>query len=502
MNVKRPRLTWKLLFLLLGPTVVCMTTYGLVSASQRRSEFLAEADRELVDHVAALKTTLPPVARQGDLSVMAHIAETVGQRQRVHGIAIYDPKCHVIARSQDLERDAAKVDGVACATLVEGRERHGVEEIGGVETLLRAEAMEPGSPLGVVVVTHNLEDVEAMIRGGSLRLAVAGGLLVLAIGLVALGIARILGHGLGQLVQAAEQVAAGERGVRVEERPGRLGLERVAAYFNLMTRALDEAHERVVEAERHRFELERRVRHAQSLSVVGQVAASLAHDVGSPLSVILSWAHMTALDESLPEATRAEAHMIAEQCERITRIVRRMTATALPEGEEREPLDLGLVLQEVAGFLAPECRRRGIAIRLELGESLPSIEAVRDQLLQMVMNLGVNAVQAQPQGGHLVMTLTPGAGFGDTAELVLEVRDAGPGVPPELRSQIFEPFYSTRRTTGGTGLGLSIVAGIARSHGGTIAVDTAPEGGACFRVRLPCSLSLRERQPRNDAAAA
>lgn len=502
MNVARGRLTRMLLILLLCPTVVCITAYGLMSASQRRSELLAEADRELVDHVAALKTTLPPVARQGDPSVMAHIAETVAQRQRVHGIAIYDPACRVIARSLDLERDAAKVDRVACATLAEGRERHGVEEIGGVETLLRAEAMDRGSPLGVVVVTHNLGDVEAMIRGGSLRLATAGGLLVLAIGLVTLGIARNLGRGLGQLVQGAEQVAAGRRGVRVEERLGRLGFERVAIYFNLMTRALDQAHDRVVEAERHRFELERRVRHAQSLSVVGQVAASLAHDVGSPLSVILSWAHMAALDESLPEATRTEAHMIAEQCERITRIVRRMTTTAQPEVAAREAIDLRSVVREVADFLAPECRRRGIAVRLELDDVLPSIEAVRDQLLQLVMNLGVNAVQAQPSGGQLVIALTPGVSIGDTAALALEVRDAGPGVPPELRSQIFEPFYSTRRTTGGTGLGLSIVAGIAREHGGTIAVDTAPEGGACFRVHLPCDLALRERSPRPGAAAA
>jgi signal transduction histidine kinase len=82
------------------------------------------------------------------------------------------------------------------------------------------------------------------------------------------------------------------------------------------------------------------------------------------------------------------------------------------------------------------------------------------------------------------------------------VRDAGPGVPPELRSQIFEPFYSTRRTAGGTGLGLSIVAGITREHGGTIQVDVAPEGGACFRVHLPCSLALPGRQLRTGAAAA
>jgi signal transduction histidine kinase len=492
MNVARKRLTWKLLALLLLPVVVCVGGYGVVSASLRRAELLAEADRELTDHVATLRTTLPRIAPDE----LSDFIGTVARLQRVHGIALYDGTCRAIARSQDLEAASRDIDDLACQIARTGAERHGVERIGGVDTLLRAERLGDTEHVNVVVVTYKLAEVEAMIRAGHVHLAMAAGVLLAAMAAMAIVIARVLGRGLGDLVHSADRVAGGDLSTRIG--PMRfLGLDRVAGAFNHMIEALAHARRQLDEEEARRWELERRMQHAQALSVVGQVAASLAHDVGSPLSTILGWARLSASDETLPASTREQAVQVAQQCERITRIVRRMLTLARPPEHAPGPVDMVSVAREVAAFLDPECRQRRIHIEVKVAPGLTPLVAERDRLLQLVMNLCMNAIQAQPTGGKLVIALEPSAAS-DRAGMVLEVRDAGPGVSAEQRPHLFELFYSTKRDQGGAGIGLPIVVGIARELEGTVDVQRAPEGGACFRVWFPSRVAEQQQ----DGAAA
>jgi signal transduction histidine kinase len=151
-----------------------------------------------------------------------------------------------------------------------------------------------------------------------------------------------------------------------------------------------------------------------------------------------------------------------------------------------QPVHLADVVREVTAFLAPDLRARRVDLRVLVAEHLPPVMGVRDQVTQIVMNLCVNAIQAQPSSGALRITLAAADVEEERVKAIrLEVADAGPGVPEALRGQIFEPFYTTKRASGGTGLGLPIVADVVRELGGKVEVGDAPEGGALFRVLLP-----------------
>jgi signal transduction histidine kinase len=476
------RLTHKLLLLLALPPLLGVSGLGLLTSYDRRQELLAEADRELMDHATSLGSTLPLIAASTDRAHLASTVEGIARLERVHGIALYDAECRAIARSRDLSASAAEVDRLACA----GERPEAAEAItlGGNEVLVRVVRVDGSQHVSALLVTYRLEEVERIIWSGALRMAVAGALLAALMAGVAVMLARAAARSLGDMVNAAGQIAAGDLSVRVAASEY-LELGRLGRSFNEMTEALERSRRELEQAAARHREMERRLLHAQGLRVVGQVAASLAHEVASPLSTILGWSRLAAGEEQLPGWFREQAGVVAAQCERITRIVQRMLTVARPAEGEREAVSLAAVAQEVQDFLQGECRRRGVQQEVEGGAEVGTVQAERDRCLQIVMNLCVNAIQAQPRGGRLVVGLQ-GVTLAEGGEgVALEVRDAGPGVPAERRASIFEPFYSTKAAKEGMGLGLSIVREIVTEMGGTVEVRDAAEGGACFRVVLP-----------------
>ena len=481
----RQRLTLKLLLLLILPPLAC--TFGIiaVSSQHRSTELLAEADRELADHVTALRTTLPVLAAQMDRKPLAALIEQLAQRERVHGIALYDRHCRAIARSEDLNRVAAEIDSLVCDGENARPAQHRALWISSSEVLVRTELISGPADVGAVAVTHELSAVRTIIDAGQQRLILNGALIALCMAGVALFIARILGGALGALVQASERVAAGDLTVRVQP-TNLLELGRLGQAFNQMTEGLHDAQRELLTNETRRRELETRLRHAQSLRTIGQVASSLAHEIASPLSTILGWSRLVATDPSLPSSFHEQANIVAGQCERITRIVQRLLSMSRYQASERVQVSLREVALEVAAFLRPECKVHGITLRMELAKDTPPVHTERDSCLQIFINLCLNAIQSQPKGGLVVLAISPWRHrFGQTELLGsrIEVRDGGPGIPADRRNIVFETFYTTRG--GGTGLGLPIVRDIVIELGGEIEISDAPEGGACFRIHLP-----------------
>lgn len=487
MQTNRQRLTLKLLLLLILPPLAC--TFGIiaVSSNHRSTELLAETDRELADHVTVLRTTLPRLAAELDRAPLAALVEQLAQRERVHGIALYDRHCRAIARSQDLNLVAREIDTLVCDGQKPRPEQHRTVRLGAVEVLVRTEPIHSEGDVSAVAVTYDLSVVRAFIDAGEQRMIINGVLIALCMAGVALLIARSLGGALSTLVFAAERVAAGDLTVRVRP-PNLLELGRLGLAFNRMTDGLRAAQRELLAGESRRRELDRRLRHAQALRAIGQVAASLAHEIASPLSTILGWSRLAVGNTALPAQFRDQANIVALQCERITRIVQRLLSVSrFPEGE-RVQVRLDEVAMEAAAFLSPECHARGITLTTHIDSDTPTVFAERDSCLQILINLCLNAIQAQPSGGRLVIAMGPiKRRFGqvevDLLGALIEVRDAGPGVPEDRRDTIFEPFYSTRG--GGNGLGLAIVRDIVKQLRGDIEVTDAEEGGACFRVSIP-----------------
>ena len=494
MNVAKKRLRRKLLVVFVAPVVLGFVVTGFISIRTTREALFTSSERALADNLATFRSAALPSAMKGRPEAgldLAGLVDRMAAEETGHAVAVYDEAGRALARSPELARPLPAIDAEVARALSSGAALVRVVRVGDDEVLLRAEPARGAPGVGAVVMTRELASIDRAIRVELGRIALTGGIAALVVSLVAYAIARILGREWGNLVHAAEQVAKGEVDVHVEA-SSLLELDRVARAFNEMTRSLADAREKLLAAEAARTEQAARMRHAQSLAVVGQVAGSFAHELGSPLNTILGWSRLGAADEGASPGVRRHFETIAAQSERMTRIVERLLAGARPAKDQVIAVDLADVVREVTTFLAPDLRVRRVDLGVLVAEALPPITTTRDRLIQVVMNLCVNAIQAQPSGGRLRISLAGDEGEEAAAPRIrLEVADAGPGIPEAERARIFEPFYTTKDDRGGTGLGLPIVADVVRELGGKIEVEEAPEGGALFRVLLPLPAAPR-----------
>jgi signal transduction histidine kinase len=227
--------------------------------------------------------------------------------------------------------------------------------------------------------------------------------------------------------------------------------------------------------------LEAEVARRQRLATLGHMAAAVSHEVRNPLNAI-SMGLQRLHAEFRPTAEPADYDRVLElvggEVRRLNALVEEFLSLARPPVLRPEPVRLGDVLEEVVGLIEPEARQTGVRIERVVPGDLPPLVADRDRLKQVVLNLARNALEAMPDGG----TCRLEAGRAPHA-LTLTVADSGPGIPPEARDRIFEPYYTTK--VKGLGLGLPIARQIVEAHGGAITVEPAASGGTRFRIILP-----------------
>lgn len=233
------------------------------------------------------------------------------------------------------------------------------------------------------------------------------------------------------------------------------------------------------DARRRQEELERGLVRIDKLAVVGQLAAGLAHEIGSPLQILCGRAQALA-DQPLDHLeVRRQATILVGQGERISRIVQKLLSLSRPRGPLKDLNDIVPLVRSVLELLEHQARRASIALELVAPPRLLSV-CDRDQVQQVVLNLLTNAMRATPAGGRVTVELKA------TDDRVhLEVRDSGPGIDLAHKDRLFEAFFTTTAEGEGTGLGLAIVRSILIEHGGTIDASNLETGGACFTVQWP-----------------
>lgn len=241
---------------------------------------------------------------------------------------------------------------------------------------------------------------------------------------------------------------------------------------------------------------------ADRLASLGQLAASVAHEINNPVSGVLNLAMLMQRilkDDGIPpgrvEEFRRYLGQVATETTRVGRIVSDLLSFSRRSKPQSAEADLNAIVTSTASLVSHKLDLAGVAVDLDLAEGLPSIRCDASQIQQVVMNLVLNGSEAIKGGGRLtVRTRTdPGA-----TRVVLEVTDTGSGIPPELLSKIFDPFFTTKEEGKGVGLGLAVVYGIVNAHGGEIEVATRVGEGSTFRVTLP----LKPPQPAQPAADA
>jgi signal transduction histidine kinase len=247
--------------------------------------------------------------------------------------------------------------------------------------------------------------------------------------------------------------------------------------------------------------LETQLLRAEKLATVGVLAAGIAHEIGTPLSVVRGRAEYVQDKLGASHPQRDGLRVIVEQIDFITRTIRQLLDFARARPPAVRPVALDKVVDAVVDLLQFEVTRRQLDLTVALPPDLPRVAADADQLQQVLVNLAMNACDACAAGGHIVIT----AACDTTRTLVaIEVKDDGCGVADELRHQIFDPFFTTKKRGQGTGLGLAIAAQIVRGHSGAIDLTSKPGEGTVVRVMWPvATLVDRPRAgERHDASTA
>jgi signal transduction histidine kinase len=342
-----------------------------------------------------------------------------------------------------------------------------------------------------VELQRNATEVDIAGRRQALRMALSVALLTLGLALASwLTTRTTIGRPVERLLEGIDEVAKGDlTRVILQERDDEIGA--LAGRFNTMTASLREAREETRRSVEDRLELEGRLRQSEKLATVGQLAASIAHEVGTPLNVIGGRARtMERKAHDTAEVTK-NAGIIAEQSARITKIIQQLLDYTRRRSPTREPVDLCKVAKGTLDFLEHQIATAQVQARFDAPSDV-TIAGDPDQVQQVCMNLILNAVQAMPEGGQLEVRVERVARRKEGLEssppqdyAVLEVGDTGVGIPAADRERIFEPFYSTKADGGGTGLGLAVSHGIVKDHDGWIEIESPADGGTIFRVYLP-----------------
>ncbi len=225
-------------------------------------------------------------------------------------------------------------------------------------------------------------------------------------------------------------------------------------------------------------ELERRLFHAERLTTVGRLAAGMAHEINNPLEGMSNYLSLARDDLARDDAAAALGHLagVQEGLQRAVGIVRQVLAHADPAKAPKSPSDLRVILQETLQFVEARPEFRAIRFEFEAASGL-GVRGSQTLLGQVFLNLLLNACEAQPRGGEVSVRA-----FREGPRIVVAIADRGPGVPADAGPRIFEPFYSTKSSTG---LGLSICYSIVADHGGTLGVSNREGGGAVFTIGLP-----------------
>lgn len=226
----------------------------------------------------------------------------------------------------------------------------------------------------------------------------------------------------------------------------------------------------------------RRLVHAEKTTLVGQTLAGVAHELNNPLAALVGYADLLGTIDIAGPAKRPVEQM-REQAMRATRIVRNLLNFARKKNPQRALTRLGDLVEGTLELFAYEARMAGVTVHRDMPTDLPPVLADKHSLQQILVNLVQNGLHALagwdgPREIHIDAHASGG-------EVLLRVRDTGPGVPDELRGRIFRPFFTTKGSNKGTGLGLALSTTIAREHGGELLLEPDSGEGACFVLRLP-----------------
>jgi PAS domain S-box-containing protein len=265
------------------------------------------------------------------------------------------------------------------------------------------------------------------------------------------------------------------------------GKQGVAFVLDLTERKRAEAEAR--ESERRYREVQTELTHANRVAAVGQLTASIAHEVKQPIAATLTNAKAALrwLDRGSPdieEARQALTRIIVDG-NRAGEVIDRIRALIRRAPPRRDSLEINLAIREVVELTSGEALRNGVSVQTDLADGLPLVQADRVEIQQVILNLMVNAIEAMSDISEGTRTLLISTAIAETGGVRVAVRDSGPGLASGMLDRLFEAFYTTKAS--GLGLGLSICRSIIETHGGHLWASANVPRGATFQFTVPAS---------------
>jgi signal transduction histidine kinase len=363
-------------------------------------------------------------------------------------------------------------------------------------SIVAAPALRDGRPSAAAVVTVSLGSVAQLrTKGRRVTLWFAPIVVVLLTLLIDWFARHLIHRPVARIHDAMQKAGAGDFSARASiVRPDEIG--EVAAGLNEMLARLQDfnvalqdkvaeataelrlRNEELVESYRRSVALREALGRAEQMAAVGQTAASVAHQVGTPLNLISGYVQMLQQDAAIDAKTARRLTIVQEQIAKVDAVVRTMLDHAR-RPDTRWPTSLRTLLTRVADVARPKLDASRIALTLDIAPDLPSIDADAEELELALLNLINNSLDAMPGGGSLTLAASTLDGRARIA-----ITDSGSGIDPELLPRIFEPWVTTKPAGKGTGLGLSITRDVIARHGGTISAESTP-GRTTFTIVLP-----------------
>lgn len=464
--------------MLIAGTMTIVTLFAMVHERNSQHEAIDQRGRSIADVMGILITDALIQDELGHVDDPNYIDNSISQilernQDLMRYVVVCDPDGRVLhATDRPLIGGffprALGPDAVAALPVSGFRSVVGGQRLLEVRTTLGDASDFRGS----LAIGFSLEQVERRTAALARQAIVAAILLMLVNSVLTALYVETLIRPILNLNQTMKRATLGNLGVRASARTG----DEVGELAGAFNRMMDE-----LEAARDREKVQRaQLAHTEKMAAVGTLAAGVAHEVNNPLAGVLACVENMKSDPEDAESRDRYLDLIVDGLNRIERTVSNLLNFSRQREMRLEETALNHNLKHVVELVGYQLRQAGIEVRFDLDPSGAVVLADHFQMEQLFLNLVLNAVQAMPRGGELVLRTR----VGEDA-VAAEVRDSGKGMPEDIRDRIFDPFFTTRDVGEGTGLGLSVSDSITAAHGGTIDVTSTLGVGTVFRVELP-----------------
>jgi len=476
--------------------ILVLSGYGYFHILSRRDILIRKMKVEVRSIGRTLKVSLEKISLLREMEYVQDLIDAVEEYEKTLGVIVYHQGKDLVFRSHSLGGEIEPY-----LNLIKGSIREDLphEEFGRYQKVSVFIYTFPlkdrrGKNIGGVSILQHTSFMEEDIKKAKWSIFIT--IFVLIGGTVALvlfGTRRWITLPISQLMVGIKNLAKGNLDTRIDSRRGDELCE-LAEAFNQMATDLKEAQARIIQEGETKLELERSLRQSEKLATIGQLTSGLAHEIGTPLNIIGGRAELAKKRLGDKEEAQKGLDIIAEQTERITKIIQQLLGFVRKKKPEQIPLDISTVLGTTLDFLDHQIQKQRVKVTKSIRDDLPPVMGDADQLQQVFLNLILNAIQSMPEGGGLRLSASTKEiskeNLEDGKRQYVEVRieDTGVGMEREVIQNIFNPFFTTKDT--GTGLGLMVSQGIVQDHEGWIDVESRVGKGSVFKVYLP---SLEEK---------